>query len=162
MFETNDVILKQLEDGVLAEKPGSNEHKVAMDALTRYISTMSESEKVVADIRQSQNKLDDDLSIKHTELELKANEQEFKNRELELREKELKYRQLRDSADAVEAAKAEKRQGVMDTVKTIVSVVSLAVSTAFGVIILKENEDGKPLLTNHGRSLSSSVFKWKH
>lgn len=160
MIERNDEIVKQLEAGVLAEKPGTNEHKMAVESLTRYMNTVSESEKTVADIRQSQNKLDDDLSIKHTDLELKANEQEFRKRELEIREKELEYRKEKDAADAIATQRSERIRTLWDGAKTAISLVGLAVSTYFGLIILKENDDGKPLVTNHGRSLSNSVFKW--
>ena len=171
--EQNRDILKQLEAGVLNEKPGTASHKLAVDALSEYLRTYSDMSRTEAELRMKQNAMDDDLSFKHTELELKSNEMDIRKekdleekwareRELALRERELDNRQIKDEAEAKAAAASEKRQTIMDVIKTVVSVAGLAINTALAVVILKQNEDGKPLLTNHGRALSNSIFKWKN
>lgn len=151
----NEEILKQLEAGVLAEKPGTNEHKIAMDALSKYLATCSEIEKTESELRMKQNSMDDELKTTEVELGLKTNE-------LELKTQQFEYQKEKDAKDAVAEEKRSKWNGIWEGVKTGLSVLTLGINTILAVEILKENYDGKPLLSNPGRALSNSIlFKEK-
>lgn len=151
----NEEILKQLEAGVLAEKPGTNEHKIAMDALSKYLTTCSEIEKTESELRMKQNSMDDELKTTEVELGLKTNE-------LELKTQQFEYQKEKDTKDAVAEEKRSKWNGIWEGVKTGLSVLTLGINTILAVEILKENYDGKPLLSNPGRALSNSIlFKEK-
>lgn len=151
----NEEILKQLEAGVLAEKPGTNEHKIAMDALSKYLTTCSEIDKTESELRMKQNSMDDELKTTEVELGLKTNE-------LELKTQQFEYQKEKDTKDAVAEEKRSKWNGIWEGVKTGLSVLTLGINTMLAVEILKENYDGKPLLSNPGRALSNSIlFKEK-
>lgn len=151
----NEEILKQLEAGVLAEKPGTNEHKIAMDALSKYLTTCSEIDKTESELRMKQNSMDDELKTTEVELGLKTNE-------LELKTQQFEYQKEKDTKDAVAEEKRSKWNGIWEGVKTGLSVLTLGINTILAVEILKENYDGKPLLSNPGRALSNSIlFKEK-
>ena len=154
----NDEILKQLEAGVLAEKPGTNEHKIAMDALSKYIQTMSEVDKTEAELRMKQNSLDDDLTNKENELKLKIDDFEYRKQK---DSEELKYRKEKDAADAIAEEKRSRSQKFMDIARTAITGIGLVVNTVLAVAILKENDDGKPIISNHGRALVNKVFRFK-
>ena len=151
----NQEILKQLEAGVLAEKPGTSEHKIATDALTKYVQTMAEIEKQEAELRMKQNQLDDDITNHEDDMRMRTEELEYRKQK---DADEMKYRKAKDDADAKAEECRSKKQRIMDGIKMGLSGLGLLINTVLAVEILKENFDGKPLVSSPGRALSNSIL----